>query len=113
IDYYDPINANHGQPDPNGADLRPWGYFRRSRHAWYNHPTNQDVESGVGWGASYDELVGMVVGLHYFLEQTRQDSAQDPDGYHDRAKAMLQRVSNYLIRNRHWIFSDSRVHSDP
>ena len=72
------------------------GYLRRRRHAWGEATT---------WGASTDELVGVLLGLKYFIRATAGSDAT----YHERAVALLRRIAIYLS-SRDWIYMDTRIY---
>ena len=73
------------------------GYFRRTRSYWR--------EAG-SWGASTDELVGVFLGLHYFIAATQTQS--DLAAYNQRAKNLLVRIAR-KINNRNGVYSDPRI----
>lgn len=70
------------------------GYLRRTKNHWHIAST---------WGASTDELVGVLMGLKYFVRAT---ATSDP-AYNDRAKRLLERIGIYLY-GRYWIYLDTR-----
>jgi hypothetical protein len=73
------------------------GFLRRTRNYWH---------SASSWGASTDELVGVFLGLRYFLDATLQDAPE----YYIRAKYLLKRIAVY-ISSHNWIYMDSRIAS--
>lgn len=71
------------------------GYLRRVKNSWQSAST---------WGASTDELVGVLLGLKYFIRATE---GVDPD-YARRARLLMMSIDSYLA-NRDWIYIDSRI----
>lgn len=70
------------------------GFLRRSKSFWAPAST---------WGASTDELVGVLLGLRYFITATEPSNA----AYNQRARMLLQRIAIYLS-SRHWVYLDTR-----
>lgn len=70
------------------------GYLRRTRNYWSDATT---------WGASTDELIGVLFGLQQFAKVT---ASADP-AYHERVKRLASRIGTRLW-SQHWIYLDSR-----
>ena len=73
------------------------GYLRRTRNHWH------DANS---WGASTEELVGVLLGLKYFINAVPSNSE-----YYTRARGLLIRIAFYL-KTHWWIYADSRLSID-
>lgn len=77
--------------------LQGSGYLRRTRNHW------ADANS---WGASTEELIGVLLGLKYFIKAVPSSSE-----YYARARSLVSRIAFYL--NTHWwIYADSRLSID-
>lgn len=82
----------------------PTGFLRRGRHPWW---PNQ-FGDGTKWGASADELTGVLFGLKFFMDATGASNDPETMQYHARARSLLNRMADYLKEHR-WIYPDTRV----
>lgn len=92
----------------NGSEVGT-GFLRRRRHHWWPH----QYGNGSKWGASADELTGVIFGIKFFLDATANAPDTDTQEYHQRALALLGRIAVYL-RDHYWVYVDTRVaNNDP
>lgn len=80
------------------------GFLRRHRHAWWP----QQYANGSKWGASADELTGVIFGMKYFLDATENSQVLGTQQYHERALSLLRRIATYL-RDHYWVYVDTRL----
>jgi len=80
------------------------GFLRRRRHNWWPH----QYGNGSKWGASADEMTGVIFGIKFFLDATANSTDIETQDYHQRAVDLLKRIAIYL-RDHHWVYVDTRV----